>query len=116
VFLYPIKAEKEDIQTLFLSMVKRAKSLWETPEFYNTLTNNCTTAILDHVNEIKTEKIPWSFKALMPTNSDEVIYELWLIDTDLPLSEARKYYQINTLSEAFAWSDEYSKKIRKERK
>jgi hypothetical protein len=27
VFLYPIKAEKEDIQTLFLSMVKRAKSL-----------------------------------------------------------------------------------------
>lgn len=116
VFLYPIKAEKKDIQTLFLSMLERAKSLWKTPEFYNTLSNNCTTAILDHVNEIKTEKIPWSFKALMPTNSDEVIYELWLIDTDLPLQEARKYYQINSLSEAFSWSDEYSKKIRKERK
>ncbi len=116
VFLYPIKAEKQDIETLFVSMLKRATSLSETAEFYNTLTNNCTTTILAHVNEIRNEEIPWSIEALMPSNSDKVIYELWLIDTELSLEQAREYYQINSLSEAFAWSDEYSKKIRKERK
>ena len=76
VFLYPIKAEKQDIETLFVSMLKRATSLSETAEFYNTLTNNCTTTILAHVNEIRNEKIPWSIEALMPSNSDKVIYEL----------------------------------------
>jgi hypothetical protein len=115
VFMYPIKAEKQDIQTLFLSMLKRAKSLSETPEFYNTLTNNCTTAILSHVNEIKTEKIPWSFEALMPSNSDKVIYDLGLIDTNLTLREAREYYQINELSDEFSNSSDYSQRIRKER-
>jgi hypothetical protein len=43
-----------------------------------------------------------------------VIYELWLINTELSLEEARKYYQINDLSEEFGDDENYSKKIRKE--
>ena len=116
VFLYPIKAQKKDIQKLFLSMLERAQHLSQKAEFYNTLSNNCTTAILRHVNEIRNEEIPWSFNALMPANSDSVIYELWLIDTKFPLEEARQYYQINKLSEQFAEDWDYSQKIRKTRK
>lgn len=120
VILYPIKAEKKDIQKLFLSVIQRAKRLSETPEFYNTLTNTCTTSILSHVNILREENlkfpIEWGKKIFLPSHSDEIAYDVWLIDTDLPLAEAREYYTINELSEQYAWDENYSTLIRTERK
>lgn len=116
VYMYPIKTDKDKIQKLFLSMLKRTEKLTKEPEFYNTITNNCTTNILNHVNEIRNDKISWSFEALLPANSDKVIYELWLIDTSLSFEEARKYYKINELSEEHWDNSNYSQLIRKERK
>jgi len=112
VIMYPINTPQEKIQELFVSMLKRADELSKNPEFYNTVTQNCTTSILDHVNELREEKISWSKEALLPSHSDKIIYDLWLINTELSLEEARKYYQINELSEEF-WEDKnYSEKIR----
>lgn len=114
VIMYPIKTSPEKIQKLFISMLQRAGKLSKIPEFYNTITQNCTTSILDHVNEIRDESIPWSKEALLPSHSDKIIYNLWLIDTELSLEEARRYYQINELSEQY-WEDKnYSENIRKE--
>jgi hypothetical protein len=39
-----------------------------------------------------------------------------LIDTKLPLEEAREYYKINSLSEQFKDDVNYEKKIRRERR
>lgn len=120
VIMYPIKTTKENISKLLVSMLERADKLSKTPEFYNTIFNNCTTNIYNHVNTIRklnnTEKISWSINTFLPSHSDENIYELWLIDTSLPLDEAREYYKINELSEKYADSKDYSKMIRKERK
>ena len=114
VIVYPIKTPKEKIQKLFISMLNRADELSKKPEFYNTLTQNCTTSILNHVNDIREEKIPWSIEALLPSHSDKIIYDLGLIDTDLSLEEAREYYTINELSEKFRTDQNYSEKIRKQ--
>jgi len=114
VIVYPIKTPKEKIQKLFISMLNRADELSKKPEFYNTLTQNCTTSILNHINDLREQKIPWSIEALLPSHSDKIIYDLGLIDTNLSLEEAREYYTINELSEKF-WTDEnYSEKIRKQ--
>ena len=120
VFMYPIKANKEDIKKLFLSALQRADKLSKQPEFYNTVYKTCTTSILDHVNYIRNDKwknlISWSTKVFLPSNSDKIAYDLWLIDTELSLEEAREYYKINELSEKY-WDDEnYSELIRKPRK
>ena len=114
VIMYPINTSKDKIQQLFISMLERADWLSKKPEFYNTITQNCTTSILDHVNQLREEKIPWSIEALLPSHSDAVIYDLGLIDTQLSLEEARKYYQINELSEQFGDSENYSYNIRKQ--
>lgn len=118
VFMYPIKTDKENIKKLFVSAMQRADKLSKVPEFYNTLTNTCTTSILDHVNIIRKEnnkeKISWSKKVFLPSHSDQIAYDEWLIDTKLPLEEARAYYKINELSEQYADSPDYSKMIRKE--
>ncbi len=118
VILYPIKADKKDIEKLFLSVMQRAQSLSQTPEFYNTLTKTCTTSILSHVNSLRAEyqatPIEWGKKVFLPSHSDEIAYDLWLINTDLTLSEAREYYTINELSEQHQAWENYSKMIRKE--
>ncbi len=118
VRMYPINVEKNKIQDLFVTALHRADKLTKEPEFYNTLWNTCTTSILKHVNALRNDKISWFDKRiLLPSNSDKIAYDLWLIDTKLSLEEAREYYKINELSEKY-WNDNenYSREIRKERK
>lgn len=116
VFLYPIKIEKEDLKNFFISVLKRADKLTKEPEFYNLFFNNCTTNILHHANEIRIKDISYSWQAFLPAFSDKIIYDVWIIDTNLDFEEAKKYYKINELSEKY-WEDEnYSQKIRKVRK
>ena len=116
VIMYPIKTPKEKIKQMFISLLEKTEDLRKNPEFYNTITNNCATTILYHANLAREDKISWSKEALLPSHSDKIVYELWLIDTKLSLPEARKYYKINDLSMKYADSTIYSQKIRKEKK
>ena len=112
VYLYPIKAPKEKVRALFVEMMQRANKLRNEPEFYNTLTNNCTTNILAHVNSIASRKIPYGREVLLPGYADELAERLGLIDTDLPIDEARRKYRINDRARS-AYNDErFSVKIR----
>lgn len=104
VYLYPIKAAPEKVRLLFLQMLERANALAEEPEFYNTLTNNCTTNILKHANSVASRKIPYGREVLLPGYADELARELGLIDTDLPIAEARRRFHINSRALQF-WSD-----------
>lgn len=57
VYMYPIHIEKSDLQALFRSMLIRADKLSREPEFYNTLWDNCATALLSHANALRMNKI-----------------------------------------------------------
>ena len=115
VRLYPMKATKLQIKELFSSVLHRADKLSKEPEFYNTLWNTCTTSILKHVNSLRTDKISsFDMKILLPSNSDKIAYNLWLIDTQLSLEEAREYYTINELSGKNTDIEKYSTEIRRE--
>ena len=93
-------------------MLERANKLAVDPEFYNTLTNTCTTNIVAHVNEIAPGKIPFSYKMLMPAYSDELAYEVGLLDTSLPIKELREKYHINERAHKFANDPLFSQRIR----
>ena len=95
VYLYPIKAAPEKVRALFLRMLERANALHAQPQFYNTLTNNCTTNILEHVNSIADRKIPYGKEVLLPGYADELAARLGLLDTDLPVEDARRRFHIN---------------------
>ena len=100
-YLYPIATDKEKMQWLFLSMLERANELKEQPEFYNTLTSTCTTNIVDHVNDMVEGRIPFSYKVLLPGYSDELAYDLGLIDTDLSFEEAQDKFRIDELAQEY---------------
>lgn len=113
VFIYPIKTTPDKAQQMFLEMVQRANQLRDRPEFYNTLTNTCTTNLVRHVNTIVPGKIPWwSYKVLFPGYSDQLAYDLGLIDTNLSFADARQHFQINVRAEKYANSPDFSVKIR----
>jgi hypothetical protein len=112
VYVYPIRASREKIRSLFVQMLERANRLSEQPEFYNTVTNNCTTNILKHANRITPQRIPYGKEVLLPGYADELAQRLGLIDTSLPIEEARKLYLVNERARAFATDPHFSRRIR----
>jgi hypothetical protein len=112
VYVYPVKATKEKMQALFLDMIARTNELKAQPEFYNSITNNCTTNIASHVNTISPNKVGWNLDLLLPANSDKYAYELGLIDNSLPFEEIRTKYLINERASTYADAPDFSVKIR----
>jgi hypothetical protein len=112
VYLYPVIASTDSIRLLFVDMLTRANALRERPEFYNTLTNTCTTNIAKHVNDISPKQIPWDLRLLMPENSDALAYELGLIDNSIPLEDLRKQHLITGKAEMYSTSENFSELIR----
>lgn len=112
VYLYPMRATPEQARALFTGMMKRAAQVERRPEFYNTFTNNCTTNILDPVNQIAAEKIPFGLEILLPGYSDKLAHERGLIDTSLPLEQARARYQVNARARAALAAPDFSARIR----
>lgn len=115
VYLYQVKATPEKMRELFISMLERANQVAQHPEFYNTLTNTCTTNIVEHINVIAPGRIPFSYKTLLPAYSDELAFDLDLIDTELSRNEFRAAHQINAQAKLHADSPDFSKAVRETR-
>lgn len=115
VYLYPIKTSDDSARGLFLGMINRTNYLSVHPEFYNTLTNTCTTNIVRHVDKISPKKVSlFNWSVIFPENSDRLAYDLGLIDTSLSFEQARERYFINERAVKYADSDDFSLRIRGE--
>lgn len=112
VYLYPMRATREQARALFLAMVRRADELRERPEFYGSFRNNCTTNILRHVNSIAARPIRYGPRILLPGYSDAVAHERGMIDTELTLEQARARYRITDVAGRYASAPDFSQRIR----
>jgi hypothetical protein len=96
VYMYPVRTDKTKARQLFVSMLTAAQKLYDKPEFYNTITNTCTTNIVTHVNKVTPGRVPWlNLAVLLPASSDKLAHSLDLLDTDLHIEEAREKFLIN---------------------
>jgi hypothetical protein len=112
VYLYPIKTSPDKMRAMFVAMLARANKLRDEPEFYNTLTNNCTSNVVSHVNRISPGKVPSGIKTILPGYTDEVAHRLGLLDTDLDVEGARERYLINARAKRFIDDPLFSWRIR----
>jgi hypothetical protein len=112
VYLYPVRATPAQARAMLVDMLQRANELADHPEWYNTLTNTCTTSIVRHVNRIAPKKVPFSYKVLFPGYSDRLAYDLGLIDTDLPFEQARERFHVNARALQWGASPDFSMRIR----
>lgn len=113
VYLYPGRATPEQARTILEALLRRAAAVAARPEFYHTVTNNCTTNLLDAVNAARDQPIGAGPRVLLPGYSDALAHELGLLDTDLPLEEARAAFRINERALAAVGADDFSAAIRR---
>ncbi|WP_246066405.1 DUF4105 domain-containing protein [Limnobacter alexandrii] len=64
VYIYRLAIPPEQLKTLFLAYVEQANKLEKTPEFYNTLTSNCTTVVFDIAKRIVPD-LPLDYRLLL---------------------------------------------------
>lgn len=112
VFFYPLTMTSKEAQQLFVDMLTRAQTLQQSPEFYNPFTNTCLTNIIDHLNTTTSKRIPWSFKILVATFSDHLLYTVGLLDQSLPFRVLKKKSHINKRALTHRDGENFSKIIR----
>lgn len=112
VYVYPIRARPERIRQVFVEMLQRANGLRSDPEFYNTLTNNCTSNVVRHVNDVAPRRVPGGIKTILPGYTDEVAHRLGLIDTELGLMQARERFRVNERARRYSNDPAFSLRIR----
>jgi uncharacterized protein DUF4105 len=113
VHLYPIRSRPEHARALFLGMLVSAHDLAVQPRFYNTLTANCTSTIVRHVNTLVPGRVPFSYRWLLPGYADQLAYDLGLLDTDLPRDSIRARFDVAPAARAYADSASFSASIRR---
>jgi hypothetical protein len=113
VFLYRTTATPEQARELFVDVMKRANQLIDEPEFYNTLLNNCTTNIRRHINHLKTDRVPYDYRVLLPGYSDHLAYDLNLIEHKGTFEQTRESSRINYQAYLYQDDPEFSQKIRR---
>lgn len=112
VFVYRTKATPRQAQQLFTNVMRRVNKLAVEPEFYNTITNNCTTNIRRHINELAPDRVQYDYRVLLPGYSDRLAYDLGLLDTELSFEETRQRARVNYLAYLHRDASDFSQRIR----
>jgi hypothetical protein len=113
VYLFRAQTTPEGRISLLMNMLDRANGIARRPEFYDTFTNNCTTNLVHHVNQIRPGRVPLDYRILLPAHSDRLAYNIGLIDTSLPFEELRRRSLINRVSNLNRDAEDFSQKIRR---
>lgn len=114
VYIYRISGSIENGRRLFLEYIRRINSLKTKPEFYNTLTTNCTTSIWLNTR-VNPAHPPFSWKILASGYVPELLYEYGRLDAgDLSFSELQQKSYINARTQAADDAADFSRRIREE--
>jgi hypothetical protein len=113
VYLYPAKATPEQARWLFLDVLARVNKLAIQPEFYDTLTNNCTTNIVAHINRLRPGRVPLDIGVVLPGYADRLAYDLGLLDTEFSFEKTRRDAAISHVANRSEDSADFSAKIRR---
>lgn len=114
VYIYRIAGSIEDGRRLFLEYMHEINALKVKPEFYNTLTTNCTTSIWLNAR-VNPRHPPFSWKILASGYVPQLLYEHGRLKTNgLPFAELQQKSHINSRAQAADGAMDFSRRIREE--
>ena len=111
VYLYRTRLKPDVGRKLFLEYVKEMNRLRQTPEFYNTLTTNCTTNIVRHFQAVG-DLVGYNWKILFSGFAPLYAYELGGLDDALPFAALRAKSLINPVVHDAGDGSDFSQRIR----
>lgn len=112
VYIYRATGSIEEGRRLFLEYLHKINALKAKPEFYNTLTTNCTTNIWLNTR-VNPSHMPFSWKILASGYLPELLYEQGRLDTGgLPFAELQLRSHINARAQIADDAMDFSRRIR----
>jgi uncharacterized protein DUF4105 len=111
VYIYRTNAPKENVRRLFLDYFKTINSLHTEPQFYNTLTTNCTTNVLMHTR-VNPGGGRYSWKVLLSGYAPQYAYERGRLDQRMPFEELKRRSHVNEAARAADEAPDFSQRIR----
>lgn len=111
VYLYRLAINQAQLRTLFIGYLETAESLRTTPQFYNTLTSNCTTIVFDLARLIA-PNIPLDYRLLLSGHFAEYAYELGALTPGYNYAELKAQGYINPRAQQTDQENNFSKAIR----
>jgi hypothetical protein len=111
VYLYRLDATADFARKVFLDYLREVNRLKDRPEWFNTLTGNCTTGIRRHTAPYD-PKASLDWRIIVNGLSDKMLYERKAIDNSLPFPELKKRSLINERAKGVDKSPAFSRMIR----
>jgi hypothetical protein len=116
VYLFRTVATPRQARGLFLQYLDHINRLHNTPEWYNALTNNCTTNIAVAEAAREGSRPRWDWRILLNGHSDEMMYERQQLVTEgLSLKDLKERIHINAAARLADKDPEFSVRIREGR-
>lgn len=112
VSLFSLGLSREKARELFVSYIEKANELADEPEFYQTITTNCTTVIFELARLIE-PGMPLDWRILISGYLPDYLYDHGLIRTDLPLEEIKRKAAIVPHTQGLISAANFSTTIRK---
>ncbi len=111
VYLYRLQSTPESRRRLFLEYLRKINALRGQPEFYNTLTTNCTTVIWQNAL-VNPNHLPFSWKILASGYVPEYLYEEGALGSSLAFGTLQRRSHINAAAQAADAAPDFSHRIR----
>jgi hypothetical protein len=110
VYLYRVRMPRQNVRQLLVDYLAAAAKLEERPEWYNTITSNCTTNLFYHGRH----RIPWWLAPLIFVNglSAPAMYRRGFLDNSLPFQELKSRSDIGERAVAAGDAANFSQQIR----
>jgi len=94
------------------SYLNRTNKLYEDPEWYNTITNTCTTNIVKHVNEVYPGRVPRAIAILLPGLSPKMLYKNNLVKINSSLEKTLEESIIDSKAQTWDGVSDFGNLIR----
>ena len=112
VYLYRLRATPAQLRSVLLDYLERAERLRGQPEFYNTLTSNCTTILFELARHID-PTLPLDYRLLASGHFAEYAYDQGALTPGLSYAVLQQRGHINARArKADLDADDYSRAIR----
>jgi hypothetical protein len=111
VQLYRLNVSPDGARRLLLEYVADANALAVKPEFYNSITTNCTTTAVKMMRTVGAA-VPFDWRLIVNGFLPEYVYAQGALDARLPLETLRERAHIDTAARAADGSPDFSKAIR----
>jgi len=111
VYLFRVQGPMENARRVFVQYMRAINELRDHPEFYNTLTTNCTNVILVNTR-VNPDHLAFSWKILLSGYAPEYVYDAGRLDQSLPFEELKRRSHINAVAQAADQDPDFSRRIR----